>query len=70
MERVPPDRLVLLPNGVQALPPGHRQALRGTSASAGASPVVRSVSSSARRRLDVLVGAAALLGKNSPVSDG
>ena len=67
VERIPPDRLVLLPNGVQALPPGDGRALRRDLGIRRGDPVVGTVCIiRSEKALDVLVGAAALLREDFP----
>ena len=67
VERIPPDRLVLLPNGVQALPPGDGRALRRDLGITRGDPVVGTVCIiRSEKALDVLVGAAALLREDFP----
>jgi glycosyltransferase involved in cell wall biosynthesis len=67
VERLPPERLVLLPNGVQALPPGDGRALRGDLGIHRGDPVVGTVCIiRSEKALDVLVGAAALLREDFP----
>ena len=67
VERIPPERLVLLPNGVQALPPGDGRALRSQLGVGSDDPVVGTVCIIRREKaLDVLVRAAALLRKEFP----
>jgi glycosyltransferase involved in cell wall biosynthesis len=67
MERVPPERLVLLPNGVQALPRGDGRALRADLGIASEDPVVGTVCIiRSEKALDVLVRAAALLARCIP----
>ena len=59
VERIPPDRLVLLPNGVQALPPGDGRALRSDPGHLpGALQVVGAVHRGAGKALGVGVRAA------------
>lgn len=67
MERVPPERLVLLPNGVQALPRGDGRALRADLGIGSEDPVVGTVCIiRPEKALDVLVRAAALLARCIP----
>ena len=67
VEGIPPDRLVLLPNGVQALPPGDGRALRRDLGITRGDPVVGTVCIiRSEKALDVLVGAAALLREDFP----
>jgi glycosyltransferase involved in cell wall biosynthesis len=67
VERVPPDRLVLLPNGVQALPRGDGRALRADLGIDSDDPVVGTVCIiRPEKALDVLVRAAALLARGFP----
>jgi glycosyltransferase involved in cell wall biosynthesis len=67
VERVPPERLVLLPNGVRALPHGDGRALRADLGIGSDDPVVGTVCIiRSEKALDVLVRAAALLAKGFP----
>jgi glycosyltransferase involved in cell wall biosynthesis len=67
VERVPPERLVLLPNGVQALPRGDGRALRADLGIGRDDPVVGTVCIiRSEKALDVLVRAAALLARGVP----
>jgi glycosyltransferase involved in cell wall biosynthesis len=67
MERVPPERLVLLPNGVQALPRGDGRALRAELGIGGEAPVVGTVCIiRSEKALDVLVRATVLLARCIP----
>jgi glycosyltransferase involved in cell wall biosynthesis len=67
VERIPPERLVLLPNGVQAMAPGDGRALRGDLGIRSGDPVVGTVCIiRSEKALDVLVGAAALLREDFP----
>jgi glycosyltransferase involved in cell wall biosynthesis len=67
VERIPPERLVLLPNGVQALPPGDGRALRADLGIGSADPVVGTVCIiRSEKALDVLVGATTLLREELP----
>jgi glycosyltransferase involved in cell wall biosynthesis len=67
VERIPPERLELLPNGVQALPPGDGRALRGDLGIRRDDPVVGTVCIiRSEKALDVLVGAAARLSEHFP----
>ncbi|HEY6637818.1 MAG TPA: glycosyltransferase [Solirubrobacterales bacterium] len=67
VERIPAERLVLLPNGVQALPPGDGRALRADLGIRRGDPVVGTVCIiRSEKALDVLVGAAALLREDFP----
>jgi glycosyltransferase involved in cell wall biosynthesis len=62
VERIPPERLVLLPNGLQALAPGDGRALREDLGIRSGDPVVGTVCIiRSEKALDVLVGAVALL---------
>jgi glycosyltransferase involved in cell wall biosynthesis len=68
IERIPPERLVLLPNGVQALPRGDGRALRADLGIGSGDPVVGTVCIiRSEKALDVLVGAAALLKEDFPL---
>jgi glycosyltransferase involved in cell wall biosynthesis len=67
VERIPSDRLELLPNGVEALPPGDGRALRGDLGIRRGDPVVGTVCIiRSEKALDVLVGAAARLTEHFP----
>ena len=67
VERIPPERLVLLPNGVQALSPGDGRALRGDLGIRRGDPVVGTVCIiRSEKALDVLVGAAGRLREHFP----
>jgi glycosyltransferase involved in cell wall biosynthesis len=67
VERVPPERLVLLPNGVQALPRGDGRALREDLGIGSDDPVVGTVCIiRSEKALDVLVRATALLARGFP----
>ena len=67
VERIPPERLVLLANGVQALSPGDGRALRGDLGIRRGDPVVGTVCIiRSEKALDVLVGAAARLREHFP----
>ena len=67
VERVPPGRLVLLPNGVQALPLGDGRALRADLGIGSDDPVVGTVCIiRSEKALDVLVRATALLARAFP----
>jgi glycosyltransferase involved in cell wall biosynthesis len=67
VERVPPERLVLLPNGVRALPRGDGRALREDLGIGTDDPVVGTVCIiRSEKALDVLVRAAALLARGFP----
>jgi glycosyltransferase involved in cell wall biosynthesis len=67
VERIPSDRLELLPNGVEALPPGDGRALRGDLGIRRGDPVVGTVCIiRTEKALDVLVGAAARLTEHFP----
>jgi glycosyltransferase involved in cell wall biosynthesis len=67
VERIPPARLVLLPNGVRALAPGDGRALRSDLGIRSGDPVVGTVCIiRSEKALDVLVGAAALLKEDFP----
>jgi glycosyltransferase involved in cell wall biosynthesis len=67
VERIPSDRLELLPNGVEALPPGDGRALRGELGIRRGDPVVGTVCIiRTEKALDVLVGAAARLTEHFP----
>jgi len=67
VERIPPERLVLLPNGVQALPPGDGRALRADLSIRRGDPVVGTVCIIREEKaLDVLIDAAALLRDDFP----
>jgi glycosyltransferase involved in cell wall biosynthesis len=67
VERVPPERLVLLPNGVRALPRGDGRALRADLGIGTDDPVVGTVCIiRSEKALDVLVRAAALLARGFP----
>ncbi len=72
VERIPPERLVLLPNGVHALPPGDGRAIRAELGIGTDDPVVGTVCIiRSEKALDVLVGAAAREGalSSSPPGD-
>jgi glycosyltransferase involved in cell wall biosynthesis len=67
VERVPPERLVLLPNGIQALPRGDGRALRADLGISSDEPVIGTVCIiRSEKALDVLVRAAALLARGVP----
>jgi glycosyltransferase involved in cell wall biosynthesis len=67
VERIPPERLVLLPNGLRALPPGDGRALRADLGIGSNDPVVGTVCIiRSEKALDVLVRAAALLIRDLP----
>jgi glycosyltransferase involved in cell wall biosynthesis len=67
VERIPPERLVLLPNGIQALPRGDGRALRADLGIDSDDPVVGTVCIiRSEKALDVLVRAAALLARCLP----
>jgi glycosyltransferase involved in cell wall biosynthesis len=67
VERIPPERLVLLPNGIEALSPGDGRALRAGLSIPRGDPVVGTVCIiRSEKALDVLVGAAALLREDFP----
>jgi glycosyltransferase involved in cell wall biosynthesis len=67
VERIPAERLVLLPNGVQALPPGDGRALRADLGIRRGDPVVGTVCIIREEKaLDVLIGAAVLLRDDFP----
>jgi glycosyltransferase involved in cell wall biosynthesis len=68
IERIPPERLVLLPNGVQALPRGDGRALRADLGIGSGDPVVGTVCIiRSEKALDVLLGATALLKEDFPL---
>jgi glycosyltransferase involved in cell wall biosynthesis len=67
VERFPPERLVLLPNGVHELPPGDGRALRADLGIGTDDPVVGTVCIiRTEKALDVLLGAAAMLRDDFP----
>jgi glycosyltransferase involved in cell wall biosynthesis len=67
VERIPPERLLLLPNGVRALAPGDGRAVRADLGIRRHDPVVGTVAIiRSEKALDVLVGAAALLRQDFP----
>ncbi len=67
VERIPAERLVLLPNGVQALPRGDGRALRADLGIGTEDPVVGTICIiRSEKALDVLVRAAALLARRFP----
>jgi len=67
IERIPPERLVLLPNGVQALAPGDGRALRAELGIDSDEPVVGTVCIiRSEKALDVLLHSAARLREDFP----
>jgi glycosyltransferase involved in cell wall biosynthesis len=67
VERIPPERLVLLPNGIRALPPGDGGAVRKELGIGPDAPVIGTVCIlRSEKALDVLVRAAALLVRDFP----
>jgi glycosyltransferase involved in cell wall biosynthesis len=67
VERIPPERLVVLPNGIQTLPPGDGRALRADLGIGSNDPVIGTVCIiRSEKALDVMLGAAALLARCFP----
>jgi glycosyltransferase involved in cell wall biosynthesis len=67
IERIAPERLVMLPNGIRALPPGDGGAVRAELGIGRDDPVIGTVCIlRAEKALDVLVRAAALLARDLP----
>jgi glycosyltransferase involved in cell wall biosynthesis len=67
VERIPPQRLVLLPNGIRALPPGDGRAIRAELGIGNDDPVTGTVCiMRPEKALDVLVRAAALVMADFP----
>jgi glycosyltransferase involved in cell wall biosynthesis len=67
VERIPPERLVLLPNGIRALPPSDRHAVRADLGVDEDDPVIGTVCIiRSEKALDVLLRAAALLIRDFP----
>lgn len=67
VERIAPERLVLLPNGIRALPPGDGRAVRAELGIGDDDPVIGTVCViRAEKALDVLVRAAALVIRGFP----
>jgi glycosyltransferase involved in cell wall biosynthesis len=67
IERIAPERLVMLPNGIRALPPGDGGAVRTELGIGRDDPVIGTVCIlRAEKALDVLVRAAALLARDLP----
>jgi glycosyltransferase involved in cell wall biosynthesis len=67
VERIAPERLVLLPNGIRTLPPGDGGAVRAELGIGRDDPVIGTVCIlRSEKALDVLVRAAALLVRDAP----
>jgi glycosyltransferase involved in cell wall biosynthesis len=67
VERIPPEHMVVLPNGVRALPPGDGRAMRADLGIGSGDPVVGTVCIIREEKaLDVLIGAAKLLMEDFP----
>jgi glycosyltransferase involved in cell wall biosynthesis len=67
VERIAPDRLVFLPNGIRELPPGDRGAVRAELGIGRDDPLIGTVCIlRSEKALDVLVRAAALLVRDLP----
>jgi glycosyltransferase involved in cell wall biosynthesis len=67
VERVPAERLVLLPNGIRPLPPGDGGAVRAELGIGDSDPVIGTVCVIRKEKaIDVLLGAAAVLIRDLP----
>ena len=67
VEGIPPEHMVVLPNGVRALPPGDGRAMRADLGIGSGDPVIGTVCIIREEKaLDVLIGAAALLMEDFP----
>lgn len=67
VERIAPERLVFLPNGIRALPPGDAGTVRAELGIGQGDPVIGTVCIlRSEKALDVLVGAAQILVKDFP----